>query len=290
MMINRRSFLKNTLMVSAGSFFGSRSLFCVKNEVAHWALFSDTHISANPADVQGAFHIHENFKKAIGQVVESHVDGMIITGDLARKQGLPEDYQALAQMLAPLPRRMPLGIAPGNHDHHDNLAAVFPTANGQQLFIPGKRVTILETPACDFLLLDSLLSTDLVPGFLGKKQREWLSQYVNQPSTKPILVFLHHDLSNEDNSLLDAEQLIRILEPARRVKAIVYGHTHRFECQKLKDLHLINLPSLAYNFASEQPVGWVEAFLDSEKGRFKLHALAGNTQGNNQEIELRWRQ
>jgi 3',5'-cyclic-AMP phosphodiesterase len=289
-MVNRRSFLKNTLIVSAGSVLAPRSLFCAKPEVAHWALFSDTHISADPADVQGVFHIHDNFKKGIGQVVDSHVDGMIINGDLARKQGLPEDYQALSSMLAPLPRRMALGIAPGNHDHRENLAAVFPVATGRQPLIPGKRVTILETPACDLLLLDSLLSTDLVPGFLGTKQREWLSQYINQPSTKPLLLFLHHDLSDDDGSLLDAERLARILEPARRVKAIVYGHTHRFECRKLKDLHLINLPSLAYNFAAEQPVGWVEAFLESEKGRFKLHALAGNTAVNSQELELPWRQ
>jgi Icc protein len=69
----------------------------------------------------------------------------------------------------------------------------------------------------------------------------------------------------------------------------MYGHSHVYEYSRFKGIHLINLPAVGYNFNDSQPVGWVEANLTAKGGKFKLHALAGNTDNDGSVQRLTWR-
>lgn len=287
--MNRRTFLRKSLIFSSGFIVSSRFLTASDSEPIRWAFFSDTHIPADPTQTQGPFRLHDNLREVVRQILGKKVEGAIITGDLARKEGLPEDYQALRSLIEPLGQSIPIGLAPGNHDHRKNFLSIFDSRAGSIQPVSDRLVTIFETPVFSLVLLDSLLDTHVVPGFLGKLQREWLTEYLNKNHQKPVLLFLHHNLTDGDDSLLDADRLLRIMESNPQVKGIFYGHTHRFEVASSKGLHFINLPAVAYNFSVEQPVGWVEAALTPVGGVFKLHAIAGNSAVDGKTVEVTWR-
>jgi hypothetical protein len=73
------------------------------------------------------------------------------------------------------------------------------------------------------------------------------------------------------------------------VKAIFYGHSHRYHFDTLDGVHLINLPATGYNFRDSEPVGWVEATLTGEGADLRLNAVAGNTAGHGKTRSVSWR-
>jgi predicted phosphodiesterase len=80
-----------------------------------------------------------------------------------------------------------------------------------------------------------------------------------------------------------------VIRPHRQVKGIIYGHTHVYRYQEIDGIHLINVPATGYNFMDNKPVGWVEAELDADGGRFTLHAIGGNRELDKKTTELKWR-
>ena len=51
--------------------------------------------------------------------------------------------------------------------------------------------------------------------------------------------------------LSDSEGLLAAVWPRRNVKALFYGHTHKWSFRKdpASGLHLVNLPAVAYAFS-----------------------------------------
>jgi 3',5'-cyclic AMP phosphodiesterase CpdA len=253
-----------------------------------WALLSDTHIPANANDAYRGFQPVANLAQVAPQVAAAGVEGALICGDLARLTGAPGDYGALRSGLNPISGKMPVAFALGNHDDRKNFLQEFGGQTGAQS-ITGKHVLALDLPAVRFLVLDSLLQPNVTPGLLGRAQREWLVRYLAEAPPRPTLVFVHHTLEDNDGSLLDAERLFSILRGHRSVKAIVYGHSHRYHYDTFDGIHLLNLPAVGYNFSDDQPDGRVEADLAPTAGRFTLRSFGGNQQRNGQTVELAWR-
>jgi 3',5'-cyclic AMP phosphodiesterase CpdA len=194
-------------------------------------------------------------------VVDSGLEGAIITGDIARLTGESGDYANLKQLSQPIVEKMPVAIALGNHDHWKHFLDTFSTTTGQQQALENKYILVMDHPEIKLIVLDSLLSTNLLSGFMGKAQREWLTTYLGANKDKPILLFIHHSLGDHDADLLDVDKLFKIIEPCRQVKAIFYRHSHVYKYSIHNDIHLINLPGLGYNFNDKDPIGWVEATL-----------------------------
>jgi hypothetical protein len=128
-----------------------------------------------------------------------------------------------------------------------------------------------------------------VPGLLGKAQRQWLVKYLSECDDTPTILCFHHTLGDGDGDLLDLPRLYTAIKPIRKVKAIVYGHSHEYKFSEFEGIHLINIPAVGYNFNDSEPVGWVEAVLTAKDGRFKLHAIAGNTDNDQTVTKLTWR-
>jgi hypothetical protein len=128
-----------------------------------------------------------------------------------------------------------------------------------------------------FLILDSLMVTNQTAGLLGKAQRTWLENDLRSPDDKPTILFVHHTFGDGDGDLLDAPRLFDMVRPIRKVKAIVYGHSHAYGFSEFEGIHLINLPATGYNFGDTQPVGWVEAELTGEGAELVLHSIAGGS-------------
>jgi Icc protein len=260
-----------------------------KPAATRWAFLSDTHIPADPAAEFRGFRPYDNLNAAVPKVLQAAPEGVVIDGDLARLQGLPGDYENFKMLLQPLAEAAPICMSLGNHDHRRNFLKAFSETPGRRQPVKGKCVVVLEHRPVRFLVLDSLLQANVTPGLLGKAQRQWLAQYLASADDTPTLVFVHHTLDDSDNSLLDVEQMFQILTPCKQVKAVIYGHSHRYHFDTQDGLHLVNIPAVGYNFNDSEPVGWTEATLSAEGADFKLHAFGGNMESNGKIKSIDWR-
>ncbi|PYM14444.1 MAG: hypothetical protein DME18_06725 [Verrucomicrobia bacterium] len=289
---SRRRFVFTAAKAFAGAFL-IRELNLIGEEVAqksvHFALLSDTHIPADPKNEYRGFFPWENLKKAVPQVADARPEGVIIDGDAARLTGETADYEAVKQLLAPLAERMPVFIGLGNHDDRENFFKVFENPPGTRQKISGKHVLVIERPSLRFVILDSLLYTNKVAGLLGKSQREWLGRFLGDSDGRPTILFVHHTLGDGDGELLDVQRLFELVRPQRKVKAIFYGHSHKYAFSQDDGIHLINIPAVGYNFSDEEPVGWVDAFFTPQGADLKLNAFGGNRAGDGKTKSLTWR-
>lgn len=255
----------------------------------HWALLSDTHIPTDPANGHRGFRPTDNLAKVVPQVVAAKPEAALVCGDVARLTGEPGDYQVFESLMKPLMAIAPVSMALGNHDHRQNfVTALGGTQKGAQA-VSQRHVVVAEGKAVRVIVLDSLIQPNMTPGLLGKNQRTWLEKYLNEESRKPTLICVHHTLDDNDGALLDAPRLFSIVQPHRHVKAIIYGHSHRYAFTQEADLHLINLPAIGYNFNDDQPIGWVDAQFTTQGASFTLHAVGGNTANDGKTTKLTWR-
>jgi 3',5'-cyclic AMP phosphodiesterase CpdA len=255
---------------------------------ARWALLADTHVSQDRANTYRGFRPYDNLSKVVPQVLEAKPEGAVIDGDLARLAGMPGDYAQLKYLLEPISQKMPIAMSMGNHDDRANFLKAF-TASESPQQVKGKHVVAVDAGPVQLILLDSLMNVNQTPGLLGKAQRTWLADYLKQTAQKPVLLFVHHTLDDNDGSLLDVQRLLEIMRPARQVKALIYGHSHRYHYDVLDGIHLINIPAIGYNFNDNEPVGWVDSILRTDGGDFTLRAFGGNMERHGKTVSLKWR-
>jgi Icc protein len=288
--ISRRSFIKSGLAaMGALVTVGATGSFGFDGEVTRWAFLADTHVPADVNNNYRGFYPYQNLQKAIEGIASNSPDGVAIAGDLARLTGELGDYANLKKLLTPVAEKTPVFMALGNHDNRENFSKTFGKTPGQKQAVGGKHVVVVNQGPVRLIILDSLLYTNKVPGLLGKTQRQWLEDYLKECDETPTILCFHHTLGDEDGDLLDVLRLFRIIKPIRKVKAILYGHSHTYGFSRLAGVHLINLPAVGYNFSDTEPGGWVEAHLRSQGGDFTLHAVAGNRYNDGSVKKLTWR-
>lgn len=288
LILDRRSFLKTSAIAAAATALHLRADEA-KPEV-RWALLSDIHIAADAGDAYRGFHPHENVKRVLQDVRTKPFDMLVVNGDLARLEGKPADYEAVVGYLNPLAEKMPVAMTMGNHDDRKNARSAVASVSGDVQPVQKKFVTIINTGPVDFLLLDSLMATNVAAGQLGHSQRDWLADYLKANNRKPAVIFVHHNLdADDDNALVDAARFLDIVRPAKNVKAVLFGHTHAWNHSVQDGLHLVNIPAVGYNFKDSEPVGWTESTFTAKRGTLKLHAIGGNTANDGQTLNLNWR-
>ena len=289
-LLDRRDFLKTAaLSGTALAVVGCRTTASDTAHPAglHLALLSDPHIPADRKNTYRGFQPWENFRNLVPKLLAARPQGIVFCGDLAREEGTVADYQEFRTLLAPLTAQVPAYLGLGNHDNRTNFLQVFTAMSGTRAPVTGKVVTAVENPAVRLLVLDSLLHTNKVPGLLGRVQREWLARAL-AAADRPTVLFVHHTLGENDDDLLDADMLFALVRDHRQVKAIFYGHSHRWELNRRDHLHLINLPALGYNFRDQDPVGWVDARFGTGGVSLTLHAVGGNRTADGQAHKLTW--
>ncbi len=271
------------------SLLGAGTVLRAEEPEMHWALLSDTHIPEDPEDAYRGFKPVENLKKAVPMVLDAKPKRVLICGDAARLKGTPGDYQALRNLLEPIAKQMPVAIALGNHDDRKNFLEAFgPSQPGAQ-HVKNRHVLVIESPALRFIVLDSLIMPNFTPGLLGKDQRTWLAQFLDSAPPLPTVLFMHHTPDDSDSALLDMPRLFDIIRPRTMVKAVVFGHSHRYVHLAWEGIQMINLPALGYNFNDDQPVGWVDAVFTGKGASFTLRAIGGNTERDGRTVVLPWR-
>jgi Icc protein len=232
----RRQFLATIGAAAASLTFAPRTSRALQgaSRPLRLALLSDTHVPANPAEEYRGFRPVDNLARVVTQVLATPAEGVLIGGDLARLQGLPEDYARLREVLAPVLAKMPAGLIVGNHDHRENFRQTFPAAGGAPPALANKHTTTHEAGGLRFVLLDSLLATDVTPGQLGTAQRSWLASQLAASST-PTVILVHHTLGGNDGELMDAERLFDVLPfPQIRSDRARQPATHQPACRRLQ--------------------------------------------------------
>jgi Icc protein len=293
--LNRRQLLRGGLALAAWTLrpqwlradeeVGTSGPAC-DPDCARWALLSDTHIAADPENRYRGFYPYRNLLEVTGQIACDLPDGLVITGDLARLRGNVDAYQNLQALLAPIAAQRPIHLGLGNHDNRGHFFRAFGDFYEDHGVVEGKHVAISEMGPVRLIILDTLLNVNSMTGELGDLQRCWLQTALQMYDNKPAILFLHHTLNGE---LLDTRRLFEIIKPIGQVKAVVYGHSHRYGFAEVAGIHLINLPATGFNLSGGHPVGWVEAQLTQQAGTFKLHAIGGNRRIDGHTQTLWWR-
>lgn len=237
-----------------------------------------------------------------------------VNGDLAFGAGLPGDYEAVLAALRPLREAgLPIHLNLGNHDHRANFWAALPagdpaaqTGNAADALaltldagadrgkaVPDKQVSVVDTPAASWVLIDSLEETTKTPGVVGEPQLAWLAKTLDARKDKTCLVLVHHDPINPAvprvTGIKDTAALMATLLPRKQAKALIFGHTHRWERKQVEGLHLVNLPAVSYAFVDGQPTGWVDGTLRDGGIALRLRTIDPKHSKNDEVVDLKWR-
>jgi 3',5'-cyclic AMP phosphodiesterase CpdA len=271
----RREFL-------AGLALGGAALGIVRassraDEPDRWlALVSDTHIPADPGQKSLGQVPFDNLRTVVADILAqtTRPEGVLINGDLALKEGLASDYATFLAALEPLRKAaIPLHLALGNHDDRVKFReAARGVADGSA--IEEKQVGAFDAVGYRFVVLDSLDKVNGTPGRLGEAQLTWLGRELDAHKGRPTLVSVHHNpRSPNGQGLLDDDALFAVLKPRPWVEGLIFGHTHRWNHAREGDLHLVNIPAVAYVFQPEQPLGYCRLVPTADGCRIELRDL-----------------
>jgi Icc protein len=292
---SRRRFLREAAQMSGVAIVASRSSIGSTLAPAWYAWLSDTHIATLPSTDSRGQNMAANLDKVVAGILAEPTPprAAIVDGDLALLDGQPGDYTNLVERLSPLRKAgIPIHLTLGNHDDRDAFRKALNLApeRGSPPAILAKHVMVREHPDHRWILLDSLDAPNVTPGVLGQKQLEWLAGALDAKPAVPTILFVHHNLpSRGEMPLTDSQALLDVVEPRAQVKALVYGHTHRWERSQQKGIHWVNLPAVAYSFQDDQPLGWCRFETNSTGATLTLHAIGGVKEKDGERLELAWR-
>jgi Icc protein len=297
--LSRRRFLQGSLATAAGlalsPLVGAADASASTNP-DQLLLLSDVHIAANPELVVRNVRMFDHLKQAVEEVLASDLrpSAGFINGDLAYNTAEPDDYATLIKLLKPLREcGLPLHLGLGNHDNFERFRAAFPKAAEETGdVVAAKQVLVVETKRANVYQLDSLERTGVASGTLGPPQLAWLGKALDSRKDKPAIIFVHHnpDMQPTTNGLKDTAKLYEAILPRKQVKAVVFGHTHKRSATKVEDVHLINLPAVAYPFDGKEPIGWTDLLLSEKGGTFTFHCLDKASPKQGEKWDLAWRQ
>jgi 3',5'-cyclic AMP phosphodiesterase CpdA len=297
--ISRRTFLGQAAAAGA-SFVAWRPTAAdeTQGDPNTLALLADTHIPSDPETGANGVNMTANLRQVVGELIAHRpkLSGVVVNGDCAYLKGIPGDYRNLAGVVQPLSEAgLPLHLTMGNHDDRGSFYEALAGERSESPPVESKHVSVLETPKANWFLLDSLFQVDVVTGELGGAQLEWLAKALDARADKPAILVAHHNPqfkpgpNNAWGGLKDAKALFDLVADRKQVKAYIFGHTHEWRLSKMGDVHLVNLPPVAYVFQQGRPNGWVEATLRDDGMQLKLSCLDKSHPQHNEIADLKWR-
>ncbi len=253
---------------------------------------SDTHIAADPKELQRGQVMAENLRAVVLDILAQpeRPVGIFVDGDLALKDGKPGDYKTFLDLTEPIRKAgIPLHLTLGNHDDRAHFRAALRDAAPVESEVVDKQASVVAGANLRFLVLDSLDRVNETPGLLGDRQLQWLARRLDAAPEIPSVLLVHHNLSQLPGALTDTVAFLNVIRPRRQVKAVFYGHSHRWENAEDAGIHLVNLPAVAYPFAANQPLGWCRFRPSADGAEVELRCVGGDRSKDRQTVALRWR-
>jgi 3',5'-cyclic AMP phosphodiesterase CpdA len=293
--MSRRRFLASSLAAGVGVLTWRPAAADEKQQDPdRWALLADSHIAADRDRVNRGVNMADHLTRVVAALaaLEPRPAGALLDGDVAYQKGEAGDYQLVGELLKPLAAaRVPVHLTLGNHDDRENFRAGLARGAGKPP-LASRHVAVVEAARANWFLLDSLDRVNATPGELGREQIDWLAGALDARPMKPALVVVHHDPQwdrPKPTGLIDTEKLFAVLAPRKQVKALIFGHTHRWSRDRREGIHLVNLPPVAYVFTEGLPNGWVDVRLREGGAVLTLQALDPRHRQHGETAELAWR-
>ncbi|MFG6462542.1 metallophosphoesterase [Roseateles sp. DXS20W] len=240
---------------------------------------SDTHITHPGRLISGRVDTAAALRHAVQRVlkIQPRPVAVLISGDLV-DAGHPAEYAQLRELLQPLiDARLPLALAPGNHDARAPLQAAFADAPGVHCGEHGAAALqyALDLPGpLRLVVLDSLQDGRPDGGFDDAKLAQ-ADALLAARADVPTLVALHHPPHATGLAVMDTMSLRQGLSSfealiARhpQVQRVVCGHLHRLTLGQVAHVAALSAPSTAHQLAldlrtdaplaiTQEPAGWL---------------------------------
>jgi 3',5'-cyclic AMP phosphodiesterase CpdA len=293
---NRRQFLQ---IAGAGILFCGRSATAAEaNRVDSDLVYvlNDTHIgSKHPADSPMPAHLRQIVDELVNRPTKPAC--VLINGDLALRDGLPEDYRRFAAMVRPLQEAgIDTHLTLGNHDNREAFYGVMQEQRTDRPAIESRQIAIVETRHANFFLLDSLQKTMVTPGTIGAAQLDWLAAALDRFQTKPAIIVVHHnprlggDPVHFPGGLTDSQELWDVIAPRKWVKAYLHGHIHDRSYAEHQGIHILNNPATSYVANPKtSTTGWTTARFTPLGVTLTTHTHDVTHPWNGEAKELTWR-
>lgn len=210
------------------------------------AQLSDCHLVADPAELYQGIQPYHSLAAVLTALVYSHLDALILTGDLTQDHS-QASYQHYLTLLEAL--RIPVFWLPGNHDDHQQMSDLFQ----QPPFRSEKR---LLAAGWQLLLLDSTGPTPA--GYFPAERRQQLQQQLIE-CQQPSWLFAHHHPAPIGSSIdrhgwQNAEPFWHLLRQHEQVQGIAHGHCHHAYQRQLHGKSVVGCPATSVQF--QQTSAW----------------------------------
>lgn len=212
------------------------------------AQLSDTHIKAkgvmSPLNTDTATALKEAMEHL--NSLPARPDVVLITGDCV-DTGTIAEYEHFQELLTAL--KMPVYLIPGNHDNRENMLKVFGRQGNN--ILEGFIQYVVDDGPVRLIALDTNIPGEN-RGQLCDERLNWLDKRLDEASTKPTIIFLHHPPFNTGFQVLDeiglehADKLGEIVAKHKNIERVIAGHVH---CEIQRRFHgtiAETCPSTAY--------------------------------------------
>ena len=199
---------------------------------------SDIHLTENGREIWGVNTL-DHFCKAIERIKDlDGIEGIFVSGDLS-DDGSRWTYEFIDKAFSKI--GIPTFCCPGNHDNLDE----FYNAYKPSFY---NNCEMVELNGWNFIMLNSAVS-GMSRGFFVPEKLTNLIQQCNGP----IAVILHHPPLEQkgwlNRKLLEnRERFNEIIQYAKNVKLVLYGHTHYHSYESINGIVYNSAPSIGFAF------------------------------------------
>ncbi len=215
------------------------------------AQISDPHVVLPESDKGKLMGTKEHLEAAVGHLLALAPApfAVLLSGDLV-DDGTAEQYELLATILAPLRAKMPVYLAPGNHDDREVMRNVMHAHGYDYLPAKGPLQYVADLGELRLISLDTLVPGE-PGGLLCEERLAWLDARLEEDA-RPTLIMQHHPpfatglvrMDGMGLSGIDAEAAI--LSKHDHVERVLSGHLHRTICCRFAKTMAYVAPSCAH--------------------------------------------
>lgn len=170
-------------------------------------------------------------------------DAVVVTGDIVQDESRA-GYERFRDALAPL--GAPVLCIPGNHDDPSLMQSVL----GKPPFQVGGQ---FRAGAWTMVLLSTFAAGD-DGGVLGPDGLAMLGAALTENATRHVLICMHHHPLPMGSAWLDgvglrdAPEFLDIVDQARQVKGVLWGHVHQVSDRMRGHVRFLSTPSTCAQF------------------------------------------
>ncbi len=215
------------------------------------AQITDCHVVPPDSDKGKLMATKEYLETAVAHLLalEPRPDVVLITGDLV-DDGSAQEYELLAELLAPLKAAIPTYLAPGNHDDRETMRRIMRSHGYDALPESGPLHYVVDLGELRLVSLDTVIPGE-PGGILCEERLRWLDARLAEDE-RPTLIMQHHPpfrtgmVQMDTMGLSGMEREAEIVSKHGHVVRVLCGHLHRTIVSEFAGTVAMTAPSCAH--------------------------------------------